>query len=341
MAEITYREAVKQALREELQNDERVLMLGEDIAEFGGTFKVSLGLLEEFGPRRIRNTPLSESAILGAAVGAAATGLRPIAEIMYSDFFAVAMDQVVNQAAKMRFMFGGKLTLPLTIRTTMGGRRSAAAQHSQCLEAWFMHIPGLKIAMPSNPYDAKGLLKTAVRDPNPTLIFENKMLYNTKGEVPEEAYFVPWGQAHVVREGNDVTVVALSDMVGFALKAAERLAHPTPHPSPGRGGAGGEGISLEVIDPRTLAPLDIETILRSVRKTGRLVVAHEACVTGGVGAEIASRVAYQAFDYLAAPIERVGAKDSPIPFSPILEREILPDDEDVVEAVYRLMDYSA
>lgn len=327
MAEITYREAVKQALREELQNDERVLMLGEDIAEFGGTFKVSLGLLEEFGPRRIRNTPLSESAILGAAVGAAATGLRPIAEIMYSDFFAVAMDQVVNQAAKMRFMFGGKLTLPLTIRTTMGGRRSAAAQHSQCLEAWFMHIPGLKIAMPSNPYDAKGLLKTAVRDPNPTLIFENKMLYNTKGEVPEEAYFVPWGQAHVVREGKDVTVVALSDMVGFALKAAERLAL--------------EGVSLEVVDPRTLAPLDIETILRSVRKTGRLVVAHEACVTGGVGAEIASRVAYQAFDYLAAPIERVGAKDSPIPFSPILEREILPDDEDVVEAVYRLMDYSA
>jgi pyruvate/2-oxoglutarate/acetoin dehydrogenase E1 component len=284
-------------------------------------------LLEEFGPRRIRNTPLSESAILGAAVGAAATGLRPIAEIMYSDFFAVTMDQVVNQAAKMRYMFGGKLTLPLTVRTAMGGRRSAAAQHSQCLEAWFMHIPGLKIAMPSTPYDAKGLLKSAVRDPNPTIIFENKMLYNTKGQVPEEAYFVPWGQAHVVREGQDVTVVALSDMVGFALKAAERLAQ--------------EGISLEVIDPRTLAPLDIETILRSVRKTGRLVVAHEACVTGGVGAEIASRVAYQAFDYLAAPIERVGAKDSPIPFSPILEREILPDDEDVVEAVYRLIDYSA
>jgi len=326
MAEITYREAVKQALREELQNDERVFMLGEDIAEFSGTFKVSLGLLEEFGPRRIRNAPLSESAILGAAVGAAATGLRPIAEIMYSDFFAVAMDQVVNQAAKMRFMFGGKLTLPLTIRTTMGGRRSAAAQHSQCLEAWFMHIPGLKIAMPSNPYDAKGLLKTAVRDPNPTLIFENKMLYNTKGQVPEESYFVPWGQGHVVREGTDVTVVALSDMVGFALKAAERLSQ--------------EGVSLEVIDPRTLAPLDIETILGSVRKTGRLVVAHEACVTGGVGAEIASQVAYRAFDYLSAPIERVGAKDSPIPFSPILEREILPDDQDIVDAVYRTMDYS-
>jgi pyruvate/2-oxoglutarate/acetoin dehydrogenase E1 component len=327
MAELTYREAIKQALREELHNDERVFMLGEDIAEFGGTFKVSLGLLEEFGPKRIRNTPLSESAILGAAVGAAATGLKPIAEIMYSDFFAVALDQVVNQAAKMRYMFGGKISLPLTIRTAMGGRRSAAAQHSQCLEAWFMHIPGLKIALPSNPYDAKGLLKTAVRDPNPTLIFENKMLYNTKGEVPEEPYVVPWGQANIVRTGTDVTVVALSDMVDFALKAAVKLAQ--------------EGLSLEVIDPRTLAPLDIETITASVRKTGRLVIAHEACVTGGVGAEIASQVAYRALDYLAAPIERVGAKDSPIPFSPILEQEILPDDQDVINAVYRTMDYAA
>jgi pyruvate/2-oxoglutarate/acetoin dehydrogenase E1 component len=327
MALITYREAVRQALREELQNDERVLMLGEDIAEFGGTFKVSLGLLEEFGPQRIRNTPISETAILGAAVGAAATGLRPIAEIMYSDFFAVAMDQVVNQAAKMRFMFGGKISMPLTIRTAMGGRRSAAAQHSQCLEAWFMHIPGLKIALPSSPYDAKGLLKTAIRDPNPTIIFENKMLYNVKGEVPEEPYFVPWGEANVVREGKDITVVALSDMVDFSLKAADKLA--------------GEGVSVEVIDPRTLAPLDIETILTSVKKTGRLVVAHEACVTGGVGAEIAAQVGYHALDYLVAPIERVGAKDSPIPFAPILERQILPDDQTVVEAVHRALDYAA
>jgi pyruvate/2-oxoglutarate/acetoin dehydrogenase E1 component len=326
MAEMTYREAIKQALREELHNDERVFMLGEDIAEFGGTFKVSLGLLDEFGPRRIRNTPLSESAILGAAVGAAATGLKPIAEIMYSDFFAVALDQVVNQAAKMRYMFGGKISLPLTIRTAMGGRRSAAAQHSQCLEAWFMHIPGLKIALPSNAYDAKGLLKTAVRDPNPTLIFENKMLYNTKGQVPEGPFFVSWGQANIVRAGADVSVVALSDMVDFALKAADKLAQ--------------EGLSLEVIDPRTLVPLDIETIIASVKKTGRLVIAHEACVTGGVGAEIASQVAYRALDYLAAPIERVGAKDSPIPFSPILEREILPDDQDIIHAVYRMMDYA-
>jgi pyruvate dehydrogenase E1 component beta subunit len=327
MALMTYREAVRQALREELLNDDRVILLGEDIAEFGGTFKVTLGLLEEFGPRRIRNTPISETAILGAAVGAAATGLRPIAEIMYSDFFAVAMDQVVNQAAKMRYMFGGKISLPLTIRSTMGGRRSAAAQHSQCLEAWFMHIPGIKIAMPSNPYDAKGLLKAAVRDPNPTVIFENKMLYNVKGEVPEESYFVPWGQARVVREGRDVTIVALSDMVDFSLKAAEQLE--------------GEGIFVEVVDPRTLVPLDIETIVRSVQKTGRLVVAHEACVTGGVGAEIAAQVAYRAFDYLVAPIERVGAKDSPIPFSPVLERAILPDERDVIAAVHRVLDYAA
>jgi pyruvate dehydrogenase E1 component beta subunit len=317
-----------------MRNDERVFMLGEDIAEFGGTFKVSLGLLEEFGPKRIRNAPLSETAILGAAVGAAATGLRPIAEIMYSDFFGVCIDQVVNQAAKMRFMFGGKISMPLTIRSTMGGRRSAAAQHSQCLEAWFMHIPGLKVALPSNAYEAKGLLKTAVRDPNPTIILENKMLYNAKGEVPEEEYFIPWGQARIVREaminGSEkrmVTVVALSDMVDFALKAADRLAE--------------QGISLEVIDPRTLAPLDIDTLVRSVQKTGRLVVAHEACITGGVGAEIAAQVSYRAFDYLAAPIERVGAKDSPIPFSPVLEREVLPDDEDIVEAVYRILDYAA
>ena len=326
MSEITYREAVKQALREELNHDHRVFMMGEDIAEFGGTFKVSLGLLEEFGRKRIRNTPISEMAILGAAVGAAATGLIPIAEIMYSDFFAVALDQVVNQAAKMRYMFGGKLSLPLTIRTAMGGRRAAAAQHSQCLEAWFMHVPGLKLALPSNAYDAKGLLKTAVRDPNPTIIFENKMLYNVKGEVPDEPYFVPWGEANIVREGSDVTVVALSDMVQFSLQAADKLA--------------AEGISLEVIDPRTLAPFDIDTILESVRKTGHLVVAHEAMVTGGVGAEIAAQVAYRALDYLAAPIERVGAKDSPIPFSPILEREILPDDKDVIDAVYRILDYA-
>lgn len=327
MALMTYREAVRQALREELERDDRVFLLGEDIAEFGGTFKVTAGLLDEFGSKRIRNTPISETAIIGAAVGAAACGLRPIAEIMYGDFFAVAMDPVVNQAAKMRYMFGGKLSLPLTIRSTLGGRRSAGAQHSQCLEAWFMHVPGLKVALPSNAHDAKGLLKWAVRDPNPTIIFENKLLYNVQGEVPDEPCLVPWGSARVARRGTDVTVVAISDMVDYALKAAETLAS--------------EGVSVEVIDPRTLVPLDIETIVESVQKTGRLVVAHEACVTGGVGAELAAQVAYRALDCLYAPIERVGTRDCPIPFSPVLEREVLPDDRDVVEAVRRAMSYAA
>lgn len=325
MAIMTYREAVRQALREELQNDKRVFLMGEDIAEFGGSLKVTQGLLDEFGPKRVRNTPISEMAILGCAIGSAATGLLPIAEIMYSDFFGMAMDQVVNQAAKMRYMFGGKLSIPLTIRTTTGGRRSAAAHHSQCLEAWFMHIPGIKVALPSNPYDAKGLLKSAVHDPNTTIVFENKMLYNVKGEVPEEPYFVPWGQANVVRDGTDITIVAISDMVDYSLKAAEKLA--------------AQGISVELIDPRSLVPLDLDTIVRSVQKTGRLVIAHEANLTGGVGAEIAALVGQRAFDYLKAPIQRVAAKDSPIPFAPVLEKEILPDEEDVVEAVLRCMDY--
>ena len=327
MALMTYREAIRQALREELQHDERVFLLGEDIAEFGGSMKVTLGLFDEFGPRRIRNTPISEMAILGATVGSAATGLRPIAEIMYSDFFPMAMDPIINQAAKMRYMFGGKLTIPLVVRAPMGGRRSAAAQHSQCLEAWFMHIPGIKVVMPSNAYDAKGLLKTAIRDPNPVIFFENKMLYNEKGEVPEEPYFVPFGMAKVVREGTDVTVVALSDMVQYSLAAAEELAR--------------QGISVEVIDPCTLTPLDTDTLVQSVQKTGRLVVAHEANLTGGVGAEIASQVAYQAFDYLLAPVERVAAKDSPVPFNPRLEKEVLPDDRDIVAAVSRVVEYGS
>jgi len=325
MAILTYREAIRLALREELIRDPNVLLMGEDIAQFGGSFKVTLGLLDEFGPRRIMNTPLSETAILGAAVGAAATGIVPVAEIMYGDFFAVAMDPVVNQAAKMRFMFGGKLTLPLTIRSTMGGRRSAAAQHSQCLEAWFMHIPGVLVALPATPYDAKGLLKAAIREPNPVIVFENKMLYNTKGEVPDEDYVVPLGQARVVRPGTDVTLVALSDMVEFAIRAAETLET--------------EGISTEIIDPRTIAPMDWATIFDSVKRTGRLVVAHEANLTGGVGAEIAARVAHACFDYLQAPIERVAAADSPVPFAPVLERAVLPDETHVLAALRRVVSY--
>jgi pyruvate dehydrogenase E1 component beta subunit len=323
---MTYREAVRQALREELRCDERVFLLGEDIAEFGGSFKVTLGLLEEFGPKRIMNTPLSETAILGAAVGAAATGLIPVAEIMYMDFFAVAMDPVVNQAAKMRFMFGGKLSLPLTIRAPLGGRRSAAAQHSQCLEAWFFHIPGIKIAMPSCAADAKGLLKTAIREPNPVLFLENKMLYNEKGAVPDGEYLIPLGQANILQEGKDITLVALSDMVTYAQKACAVLAE--------------EGISVELIDPRTIAPLDMEAICTSVRKTGRLVIAHEANLTGGVGAEIAARVTKECFDYLQAPIERVAAKDSPVPFAPLLESEVLPDDRHILAAVREAVQYA-
>lgn len=326
MSEMTYRDAIRQALREELINDARVFLLGEDIAEFGGSLKVTLGLLDEFGPGRIRNTPMSELLIVGAAVGAAATGTRPIAEIMFSDFLGLAMDQIFNQAAKMRYMFGGKLSIPMVIRTPMGGRRAAAAHHSQCLEAWFMHVPGIKIAIPSNAYDAKGLLKTAVRDPNPVMFFENKMLYNVIDEVPAEPYLLPFGVANVVRQGTDVTIVAISDMVGYALQAALAL--------------DAEGISAEIIDPRTIAPLDTDTIVHSVKKTGKLVIAHEACITGGIGAEIAARVGNLAFSYLEAPIERVAAKDSPIPFSPILEKEILPDDTDVVEAVHRIMDFA-
>ena len=323
MAEMTYREAIRQTLREELQNDERVFLIGEDIGRFGGSFKVTMGLIDEFGPRRIWSSPISEAGIMGLALGAAATGLVPIAEIMFVDFVTCAMDQVVNQAAKIRYMFGAKMSLPVTIRMTMGGRRAAAAQHSQCLESWFMHVPGLKIAMPSNARDAKGLLKTAVRDPNPVLFLENKVLYNECGEVPTNPYFVPFGQANVVRQGTDVTVVALSDMVGFALKAADTLAQ--------------EGVSVEVIDPRTLVPLDIKAICASVKKTNRLVIAHEACLTGGAGAEIAAQVQHEVFSYLDAPIERVGAKDSPIPFAPVLENYILPNDKDVVEAARRTL----
>jgi len=242
---------------------------------------------------------------------------------MYCDFVTIAMDQLVNQAAKMRYMYGARLSMPLTVRIPMGGRRSAAAQHSQCLEAWLAHVPGLKVALPSNAYDAKGLLKWAVRDPNPTILFENKMLYNTPGEVPDDPYLVPWGKANTVRQGSDVTVVATSDMVAYSLKAATELES--------------EGISVEVIDPRTLVPLDIETIVESVKRTQRLVIAHEACVTGGFGGEIAAQVGYDAFEYLDAPIERVGAMNTPIPFAPILEKHVLPDDSDVVEAVRRTL----
>ncbi|MGH7394964.1 MAG: alpha-ketoacid dehydrogenase subunit beta [Candidatus Methylomirabilales bacterium] len=319
MRKITYREALKEALREEMRRDPRVFLLGEDIAQFGGSYKVTQGLLDEFGPERVRNTPISEAAIVGAAVGAALTGMRPVAELMYVDFSGIAMDQIANQAAKNRYMFGGKAKVPMVLRTQGGTGRSSAAQHAQSLEAWFIHIPGLKVVMPATPYDAKGLLKSAIRDDNPVIFIEHKLLYPETGEVPEEEVLVPLGVADVKRAGEDVTVVAHSRMVHLALRAADRLA--------------AEGISCEVVDPRTLDPLDVPAILRSVEKTSRLVILQEAVAQCSFASEVAALVAEEALDCLDAPIRRVTALDTPMPFSPKLERFVVPSEERVMAAV--------
>ena len=318
MAIITYREAVKEALREEMRRDERVFMLGEDIGIYGGALGVTAGMIEEFGPERIRNTPISEAAIAGTAVGAAAMGMRPVAEIMYMDFTTLSMDQLVNQAAKIRYMFGGKAKIPMVLRTQAGAGRCNAGQHSQSLEAWFVHIPGLYVIQPSTPYDVKGLLKSAIRDDNPVIFIEHKMIYATKGEVPEGEYLVPIGVADVKREGTDVTIVATSMMLFSALEAAAELAKG--------------GIEAEVVDPRTLFPLDIETILNSVKKTNHLVIVHEANERCGVGAEIAAQVADKGFDYLDAPIKRVCGPNSVIPYNQHLERLFIPSVEGIVKA---------
>jgi pyruvate/2-oxoglutarate/acetoin dehydrogenase E1 component len=318
LAIITYREAVKEALREEMRRDERVFMLGEDIGIYGGALGVTAGLIEEFGPERIRNTPISEAAIAGTAVGAAAMGMRPVAEIMYMDFTTLSMDQLVNQAAKIRYMFGGKAKIPMVLRTQAGAGRCNAGQHSQSLEAWFVHVPGLYVIQPSTPYDVKGLLKSAIRDDNPVIFIEHKMIYATKGEVPEGEYLVPIGVADVKREGTDVTIVATSMMLFSALEAAAELAKG--------------GIEAEVVDPRTLFPLDIETILNSVKKTNHLVIVHEANERCGVGAEIAAQVADKGFDYLDAPIKRVCGPNSVIPYNQHLERLFIPSVEGIVKA---------
>lgn len=323
MREITYREAVREALREEMRRDPSVFLLGEDIAEFGGSYKVTQGLLEEFGHERVRNTPISEAAIVGAALGAALVGMRPVAEIMYVDFMGIAMDQIVNQMAKIRYMFGGKARVPVVIRTQQGTGRSSAAQHAQSLEAWFVHVPGLKVVQPSTPYDAKGLMKASIRDDNPVIFLEHKLLYAEKGPVPEEEYVIPLGKADVKRPGKDVTVVATSRMVLKALNAAKDLEQ--------------EGIDVEVVDPRTLSPLDEDTILESVKKTGKLVVVHEAVRRCGFGAEIAATVAEKAFDYLDAPIKRVTALDTPMPFNPKLEAFVVPDEDKIKRAVRELV----
>ena len=319
MARKTYLQALNDAMRQEMERDPNVFILGEDVGKFGGCFGVTQGLYDQFGERRVRDTPISESAIMGAAAGAAAAGLRPIAELMFVDFIGVAMDQLFNQAAKMRFMFGGKAKVPMVLRMPQGAGVGAATQHSQCLEAWFMHIPGIKVCIPATPADAKGLLVSAIRDDNPVVFLEHKLLYGIEGEVDDDLYEIPIGKGKVVREGSDVTIVATALMVHRALEAAEILAK--------------DGISVEVVDPRSLVPLDKDCILDSVRKTHALVVVHEAVKNAGAGAEIAAMVAEEAIEYLDAPIVRIGAPFCPVPFSPTLEQAYMPSVEKIVQAV--------
>ncbi len=321
MAQKTYLQALNDALREEMERDPNVLIIGEDVGAFGGCFGVTKGLYERFGENRVRDTPITESAIVGAATGAAAAGLRPVCELMFIDFIGVSMDQLFNQAAKMRYMFGGKITIPMVLRAPQGGGINAAAQHSQSLEAWFMHMPGVKVALPATPADAYGLLLSAIRDDNPVVFLEHKGLYGVEGEVADNAGPIPFGKAAICREGTDVTIVAASKMVYHALEAADILAK--------------EGIDAEVIDPRTLVPLDTDAIIDSVKKTHRVVIAHEAVKTGGVGGEIAAQIAELAFDYLDAPIIRVGAPYTPVPFSAPLEEAFLPNTDDILAAVRR------
>ncbi|MFB4167229.1 alpha-ketoacid dehydrogenase subunit beta [Virgibacillus sp. JSM 102003] len=324
MREITYSEAVREAMEQEMRKNDDVFILGEDIGVYGGAFGVTRGMIEEFGPERVRNTPISESGISGAAVGSALTGMRPIVELQFSDFITIAMDQMVNQAAKLRYMYGGKATVPMVLRTPSGSGTGAAAQHSQSLEAWVAHVPGLKVVQPSTAYDAKGLLKAAMDDDNPVVFYEHKVLYKTKSDVPEDQYSIPLGKADIKREGTDVTIVATAVMVHRALEAAEELEK--------------EGISVEVVDPRTIVPLDEETIVKSVSKTGRVVVAHEAVKRGGVGGEIASMIAESdAFDYLDAPIQRLGALPVPVPYNPDLEKASVPQVPDIVKSVKKTL----
>lgn len=321
MRQISYSEAVQEALREEMERDARVILIGEDIGKLGGIFRATKGLLDQFGPERVIGTPISEAAIVGAAVGASLLGMRPVAEIMYVDFMPIAADQLVNQAAKFRYMHGKKITIPLVVRTQGGIGRSNGAQHSASLEAWFAHIPGLKVVMPSTPADAKGLLKSAIRDDNPVVFIEHKALYATRGSVPEGEVLIPLGEADVKRSGKDVTLIATSMMVARALAAAETLA--------------GQGIDAEVIDPRTLVPLDEECILQSVMKTGRVVIVHEACKRYGIGAEMAAIITEKAFDFLDAPPLRVAGADVPIPYGP-LEEAAVPSADLIVQSVLKL-----
>jgi len=321
MPELTYREAVRDALGRALREDDSVFIMGEDIAEMGGSMAVTQGLLDEFGPGRVRNTPISEMAIVGSGIGAAIQGMRPIVEIMYEDFLTISMEQLVNQAAKHRTMSGGQVKVPLTIRTQGGAGWSPGAQHAQQLEAWFVHVPGLKVVFASTPEDVRGLLWSAIYDDNPVIFFEHRTLYPIKGEVPDELEPIPLGKARVHREGTDVTVIATGRLVHEALKAAED--------------ADKDGISVEVVDPRTLLPLDEEALIASVKKTTRCVTAHEAVTRGGFGSELTAVIQHGAFDWLDAPIERVGAKFAPLAFAPGMEQWVVPNADDVLAAIRR------
>ena len=323
MGEITFREAIREALIEEMEKDSSVFILGENVAERGGVYQATKGILERFGKERIIDMPISESGFVGAAVGAALLGTRPVVDLMYNDFLPLAMDHLVNHAAKMRYMCGGKARVPMVIRTFFGAGTNTGCSHSQSLEAYVVHCPGLKVLMPSTPADAKGLLKSAIRDDDPVIFFEHRLLYAMKGEVPEGEHITPIGLADVKREGRDVTVVATAMMVHKALAAAEELRK--------------EGIEIEVLDLRSLLPLDYEALVSSVKKTSRLLIVHEACKTGGIGGEIAAIAAKEAFGYLDAPIERIGAPDIPVPFSPPLENHYIPKKEDIVATVKKML----
>ena len=323
MREITYADALIEALAEEMHRDERVFIMGEDVGRFGMVYVSRPQLWEKFGDERVRDAPISENAIVGFALGAAITGMRPVADIMFCDLMALAMDQLVNQVAKIRYMFGGEIKVPLVINTSLGGLRSAAAQHSQHLEAWFTHVPGFKVIVPSTPYDVKGMLKSSIRDDGPVIFCEHQQLMHTRGPVPEEEYLIPFGKADIKREGKDLTVVSYSLMVHRVLRAAEELER--------------EGIHIEVIDLRSLNPLDKKTILESVEKTGRLLIVHQACTTGGFGAEIAATVSKEGFEFLISPIHRLGARDVPVPFSPELENFVIPNERRIVEEVLSIV----
>lgn len=323
MAELTYSDALREALREEMLRDPKVVLLGEEIGVFQGVYRVTRGLLDEFGPERVRDTPISEAAIAGAAIGLALAGMKPVAEIMYMDFLTITMDQLATQAAKMRFMSGGQLKVPMVLRTQYSLGRQHGSQHSQFIPSMFFQVPGLKVVLPADPYDAKGLLKSAIRDDNPVLFVESGLLYRTKGPVPDEEYLVPLGQAKVKVKGDDLTIVAASRTVGEALSAARKLAD--------------KEVSAEVIDIRTMQPLDLETIVESVKRTSRLMVVADDIKTGGIGAEISAAVVESAFDYLDAPIIRVACPETPIPFSPPLEQQYMPNADKIVQAAEQLV----